>query len=87
MRSNFIGFEVVNRWSNQELGVTLPEDFIPFAEQSVLNCGIGRRVLDAARKQIRGWLNSAYVDMFVLVNLSVQQVCRTDTVDVIKPIN
>ncbi len=78
------GFEALIRWNNRELGIVPPNQFIPFAEESLLICEIGYWVLDNACQQIRQWVDEGYSDICVSVNLSPKQIYRGDTFHMIE---
>jgi diguanylate cyclase (GGDEF)-like protein len=61
--------EALIRWNHPELGLLLPDDFIPVARQSALIRPITRFVLDAALRQCRMW-RDAGIDVAVAVNLA-----------------
>ena len=61
--------EALIRWNHPELGLLLPDDFIPVARQSALIRPITRFVLDAALHQCRVW-RDAGIDVAVAVNLA-----------------
>jgi diguanylate cyclase (GGDEF)-like protein len=61
--------EALVRWEHPELGLLLPEAFIPLARQSALVRPITRFVLDAALGQCRAW-HDAGIHVGVAVNLA-----------------
>ncbi len=68
-----VGAEALLRWPHPEQGPQSPADFIPVAEQSELIGPIGDWVLDAACRQLRGWINEGLAIVRVAVNVSVVQ--------------
>jgi predicted signal transduction protein with EAL and GGDEF domain len=80
------GFEALIRWNSPELGLVPPDQFIPFAEESVLICEIGYWVLDTTCQQIRKWLDLGYENICISVNLSSTQIYRGDTINMIKTV-
>lgn len=71
--------EALLRWHHPRIGIVMPGEFIPVAEQTGLICEIGRWVLVAAIKAIARW-QAAGIVCRVAVNLSVQDLLRPDLV-------
>ena len=68
-----IGFEALLRWKNEEYGIVSPNVFIPMAEQTGLIRPIGLWVFKTACEQLKQFRNSCKRDVFMAVNLSVEQ--------------
>ncbi|MFK5956545.1 MAG: EAL domain-containing protein [Planctomycetota bacterium] len=70
-----VGFEALARWNHPEGGMIPPAHFIPIAEENGLIVSIGWLMLHQACKQLRAChdLHPRWKDLFVSVNLSVQQ--------------
>lgn len=70
-----VGFEALARWNHPEGGMIPPSHFIPIAEENGMIVAIGWLMLHQACKQLRAChdLNPKWKDLFVSVNLSVQQ--------------
>ncbi|MDE1964456.1 MAG: EAL domain-containing protein [Xanthomonadaceae bacterium] len=72
-----LGFEALVRWHSPELGLVMPDRFIPVAEGMGLMPELGQWVLDRACAQLRQWLDQGIADGLVLaVNVAAQQVQR-----------
>jgi EAL domain-containing protein (putative c-di-GMP-specific phosphodiesterase class I) len=78
-----VGFEALLRWSHPQHGLTLPEQFIPIAEETGLIVPIGLWVLSQACGQLRQCQDMLPNSdkLWVSVNLSRRQVCEPDFVD------
>ncbi len=75
------GFEALLRWERPEVGLVLPGEFIPHAEESRLIIPIGRWVLEEACRQLCSWEAQFRTDLSVSVNISVKQFSQPDLVD------
>ncbi len=72
--SKVIGAEALIRWSNPELGVVHPAQFIPIAEETGLIVAIGDWVILEVCKQQQKWAEDALFTGFsVAVNVSAKQ--------------
>ena len=70
-----LGFESLIRWPHSELGMRMPAEFIPLAEESELILPIGRAVLDQACHQTQRWAEEfpGQEGLRIAVNVSVRQ--------------
>ncbi|MGZ8398557.1 MAG: putative bifunctional diguanylate cyclase/phosphodiesterase [Gemmatimonadales bacterium] len=77
-----VGAEALLRWRHPELGLLLPSEFIPIAEENGLIVPMGEWILQAACLQNRAWQDAGLPRIRVGVNLSSRQLKRrlTDTV-------
>lgn len=76
-----IGVEALLRWDSPELGLVMPTDFIPVAEESGLIVPIGRWVLQTACLQAVAWQTAGLGSINVAVNLSVRQTKDANLMD------
>jgi len=77
-----VGAEALLRWQHPELGLLLPSEFIPIAEENGLIVPMGEWILQAACLQNRAWQDAGFPRIRVGVNLSSRQLKRrlTETV-------
>ena len=77
-----VGAEALLRWRHPELGLLLPSEFIPIAEENGLIVPMGEWILQAACMQNRAWQDAGLPRIRVGVNLSSRQLKRrlTDTI-------
>lgn len=84
--NSLYGVEALIRWEHPELGLVLPNQFIPIAEETGLIQSIGEWALWQAAKQTLKWQKQGYTDMCVSVNVSAKQIEQQDLVAIIKQI-
>jgi diguanylate cyclase (GGDEF)-like protein/PAS domain S-box-containing protein len=78
-----IGFESLLRWRHPELGMLMPDSFIPLAEESRLILPIGTWVMEEACRQNRAWQHEGLPPLVVAVNLSAVQFHEHDIVSIV----
>ncbi len=67
------GAEALVRWDHPELGLLLPTQFIPIAEETGLVGELGNWVLAEASRQLRVWHDAGLRDLTMAVNVSARQ--------------
>lgn len=72
------GAEALIRWNHPTRGMVMPNDFIPYAEQTSLISQLGEYVLERALEQLRIWRKNSPVEMSISVNLSGRQLNDDD---------
>jgi diguanylate cyclase (GGDEF)-like protein/PAS domain S-box-containing protein len=75
-----VGFEALVRWSHPELGLVMPSDFIPLAEQTGLILPLGEWVLETACRQGMAWADQHGRPVRMAVNVSGRQFWQGDLV-------
>ena len=78
------GFEALVRWQHPELGLVMPGQFLPIAEETILICEVGNWVFDKVCQQIKICIDQGYEDIKMSVNLSKMQIYRGDTYNLLK---
>src|SRR5258706_2320774 len=73
MTGTVSGMAALLRWTNDELGVVPPKDFIPVAEDTGLILPIGEWVLRTACTQARKWHDEGLAVKRIAVNIAAQQ--------------
>ncbi|MBO8172275.1 MAG: EAL domain-containing protein [Bacillaceae bacterium] len=80
------GMEALVRWYHPELGLLMPDKFIPLAEETGLIIPLGEKVLREACRQNREWQRDGYPDLQVAVNLSMLQFKQPDLAEMIESV-
>jgi diguanylate cyclase (GGDEF)-like protein len=77
-----VAAEALVRWRHPELGLLLPSEFVPLAEENGLIVPLGEWVMGSACARNRAWQRQGLPPIRVVVNLSSRQLARgiTDTV-------
>lgn len=80
------GAEALLRWKHPELGLMLPERFVPIAEDCGLIVPIGRWVLQQACAQAKRWEDEGLKPGSVAVNVSALEFARMDFVEGVRAV-
>ena len=72
------GLEALLRWRHRELGLLLPADFIPLAEETGLIVPLGEWMLHTACAQGQAWLDAGVGLQRIAVNVSARQFRQGD---------
>lgn len=78
-----IGLEALLRWRHPELGLLLPDAFLPHAEQSEVIDSLGEKVIRMALQQATEWRASG-LSISISVNIGAHQLQRADFLDGLK---
>ena len=68
-----VGVEALLRWESRELGLVMPNEFIPLLEETGLIIPVSEWVIEKACRDLSHWRNSGMPDLRVAVNLSALQ--------------
>jgi diguanylate cyclase (GGDEF)-like protein len=71
-----LGVEALVRWGHPSLGLVMPDDFIPLAEQSGLSPRLTDEILDQALRQQAAWAAEG-LHLDTAVNISVRDLLDT----------
>jgi diguanylate cyclase (GGDEF)-like protein len=83
---SLLGAEALVRWQPPGEALVPPGDFIPVAEETGLIVPLGEWVLRTACRQWRAWLDEGLAPGTIAVNLSVEQIRRSDIQAVLRDI-
>jgi EAL domain-containing protein (putative c-di-GMP-specific phosphodiesterase class I) len=78
------GVEALIRWSDPELGLVSPGEFIPLAEETGLIIPIGEWVLRQVCAELAAWRASGIATVPVAVNISPRQFHQRDIAGMVK---
>ena len=78
--NDVVGVEALLRWSNQNLGLIPPDQFIPLAENNGYIVSIGRWVLEEAARTAKEWDGKGYDFGYISVNVSPSEFIEKDFV-------
>jgi diguanylate cyclase (GGDEF)-like protein len=82
---SIVGFEALVRWKHPELGLLLPDQFIPLAEETGVIVPLGRWVLRTACSEARAWQQRqrSGEPLILSVNVSMRELTSPDFVEVV----
>ncbi len=78
-----VSAEALVRWRDPELGLVLPDKFIPLAEETGLIVPLGSFVLTEACRECLRWQQAGSDPIGVAVNLSPVQIQRADLLEIV----
>jgi EAL domain-containing protein (putative c-di-GMP-specific phosphodiesterase class I) len=81
-----VGVEALIRWQHPQLGLLLPDEFVPIAEDSGLILPIGRWVLRSACLQAQVWLHAGFPPITMAVNTSALEFRADDFLENLRTI-
>ncbi|MFC2170051.1 EAL domain-containing protein, partial [Acidobacteriota bacterium] len=78
------GMEALLRWNHPELGLILPKQIIPLAEQTGLIIPIGEWIIKTACKQSKEWQKAGITPICLDINLSAIQFQHKNLIQLIR---
>lgn len=81
-----VGAEALIRWRHPALGLLLPSEFVPIAEENGLIIPLGEWVLRTACGQNRAWQGAGLPPVRVVVNLSSRQLRQSTLVRTVREV-
>ncbi len=78
-----IGLEALLRWRHPELGLLLPDAFLPHAEHSEVIDSLGEKVIHMALEQATAW-QAAGLNISISVNIGARQLQREDFLECLR---
>ncbi|RAU21504.1 two-component system response regulator [Paramagnetospirillum kuznetsovii] len=73
-----VAVEALLRWQHPEIGLVMPNQFLPLAEETGLIIPIGQSALEVACRQGREWADLGIGPLKISVNLSARQLHAPD---------
>jgi len=86
VKNRMIGLEALIRWNHPELGMIVPDRFIPLAEETGLIIPIGEWVIREYGLQISAWKAKGCQPLPVSINVSPVQLKRQNFSEVVRQI-
>ncbi|MDR3270931.1 MAG: EAL domain-containing protein [Peptococcaceae bacterium] len=77
------GFETLIRWNNPQMGLVLPSEFLPVAEEYGLILDIGRWVIEHACQKIHEIISVYQYNPILAVNISEKQLLHPDFISIV----
>ncbi len=81
-----VGAEALVRWQHPALGLLLPSEFVPIAEENGLIVPVGEWVLRTACAQNRQWQSDGLPPIRTVVNLSGRQLRQSTLIETVRDI-
>ena len=78
-----VGAEALVRWNHPDRGLVMPDEFIPFAEETGLIVPLGEWVLKEAVVEAKRWIDAGLPELRVAVNLSARQLQDESLVEMV----
>ncbi|HTH15231.1 MAG TPA: EAL domain-containing protein [Magnetospirillum sp.] len=76
-----VAVEALLRWRHPDVGMVVPAQFVPLADETGMILPIGRWVLEQACTQVKAWRDAGHADLEIHVNLSGRQLRAPELVE------
>jgi EAL domain-containing protein (putative c-di-GMP-specific phosphodiesterase class I) len=81
--NKLIGAEALIRWQHPDLGIMIPVEFIPIAEETGLIIPLGQWIIETVCEQINSWDNQELYIPHIAINISAKQFYQADFVSLL----
>ncbi len=81
---SLIGMEALVRWEHPEMGLVMPDEFIPLAEETGMIKEMDTAVMRQAMRDISQWYKEGLNPGVLSLNISNKQMMSTDFLEVLK---
>lgn len=84
--NRILGVEALLRWRHPDLGLVMPDQFIPIAEETGLIVPLGEWVLRAATMQNKAWQDVGLPPINMGINISAKQLYMSDLIETVQSV-
>ncbi|MGB9589240.1 MAG: putative bifunctional diguanylate cyclase/phosphodiesterase, partial [Armatimonadota bacterium] len=82
--NRILGVEALLRWRHPDLGLVMPDQFIPIAEETGLIVPLGEWVLRTAMMQNKAWQDVGLPPINMGINISAKQLYRSNLIETVQ---
>ncbi len=79
-----VAFEALLRWRHPKLGLMLPHEFIPLAEETGIMSSLATHIFSKSCNDFKKFLDTGFVPGKLVVNLSAKQFMQQDLIDMLR---
>jgi len=84
--NRILGVEALLRWRHPDLGLVMPDQFIPIAEETGLIVPLGEWVLRTATMQNKAWQDVGLPPINMGINISAKQLYMSDLIETVRSV-
>ncbi|NNM51447.1 MAG: EAL domain-containing protein, partial [Pseudomonadales bacterium] len=81
--NRLVGVEALVRWNHPTMGLLVPREFMPLAEESGLVSAISEMVLDKACRQVQFWREAGLGNIKTSVNIAAHQLRKGNLLQIV----